>query len=338
MNLKFFVALLVCFFSFYAFAAGGPGGGDGGGSGGSGGGSSEPSSPGGGGSSVIACSDDTKCSQPRQYCESSTKVCTTCSSCVKDGLCSECCAKFKENDPDCCYPGQCFIGGKCYDNGMADFLNESQYCNFQNDSFGWSVRIVEKVAVKEEKTDASVFDESGLNCGQFASLNERIACRMRIQDTGVNARLAYLPEECRVLAGLERAECLQRFDAIQACRGLPSDGERDKCFSNKLKLKGVSELTSCRDKACVGLVSEDVYKLAKFRIYNLEEKAEEIAEEFPKLEKPCVQIIADLELLKQEFNAAVNFSDKKDLLNKAKRIWLEFRSKIKDEFVKAYAK
>ena len=137
-----------------------------------------------------------------------------------------------------------------------------------------------------------VFEFNGkrLACGDLQKADERVLCRLTlIRNEGEQHGVYYVPEECRVLPKAKRAGCFAQYDEFQSCREGRSR-EREECIKDK-----------------IGYIPRDASKVvtfAKFKLYDLEYKAEELLFDKHVGEESVVKIIAQIERRKVEFTSA----------------------------------
>ena len=93
-------------------------------------------------------------------------------------------------------------------------------------------------------------------------------------------------------------------------------------------------MQACKGNAtCIGDVAEKVHSLNKFRIYNLEWKAEYLAEQegIAINHELLVDLVTNLELKKQDYNAAGTVAEKKESIMEAKNLWKSFADKVRTQ-------
>ncbi|GEM_PF-4757700 len=203
-------------------------------------------------------------------------------------------------------------------------------------------------------------NESELKCRDEGGMRGRIKCRLELPSEEEEEGLYYLPEECRNLTNDTRRECLARYHIIQPCRFEQGDDSRFSCVRNalnitkrakeaveecKLQVRGAN-WTNARNGTnatgnstnwtnpgigkCMSEVRKNVYEEAKFRMYNLEEKAERLAK-FGVGNETITSIIAKLEELKLKFDAAQGAEAKKAVLREAADAWKQFIQQAREE-------
>jgi hypothetical protein len=180
-------------------------------------------------------------------------------------------------------------------------------------------------------------DATALKCSTLTTISERVGCRL---DLTYENELAYLPEECRALEGTPRAECKQFYSSVQQCWSGVNMADPVDCARRSLGLgKNISaDLATCTgEDTCIGNITQRTHSLIKFRMYNLEWKAEYLLEdELPEIgvhmsRELLVDLVVNLELKKQEYNEAKTLAEKKVVLQGARSLWQSFGSKVKQE-------
>lgn len=169
-----------------------------------------------------------------------------------------------------------------------------------------------------------------LPCGDETTMRERIRCRLSVR-TGDYNSLYYVPEECRAAANNSSVQsCLGLYDDVQSCRKLDGQEERFACVREKLGMNGTvnQSIAACRASsnpvACIATLRASALSLAKFKLYNLEERAEYlISEGMPR--ETVEAFIEKMEQLKLDFNAAATIKEKQQILRNALAEWRKFK-------------
>lgn len=181
-----------------------------------------------------------------------------------------------------------------------------------------------------------------LQCGNKATLHDRIACRLDLAPEGAvqEFKIQYLPEECRALAASsdERSECIARYKSYAPCWNLPAGEGRFACARHVLKLGSsvADEATQCQRKvapdraSCEQTLKEKVHYMIKFRFYDLEERAEDLARRGADL-----GAVADLETMIESKKQAFGIAETKDqfmqIILDVRSAWQSFINQVKDE-------
>ena len=183
----------------------------------------------------------------------------------------------------------------------------------------------------EEKT------EQGLLCGDKPTRKERVECRLSLSEDELKYEyeLRFLPEECIPLEGEQKASCIKIYKSVQSCWQFRNDQARVSCVKNQLNFKGVSEeIKACtslkaEEKSnCIEAVKNNVFTITKFKMYNLEEKAEELMEEGKISSNEGISFISEVEGKKIEFNNATTIAEKRQIIADVNKLWNEFLKKI----------
>lgn len=192
-------------------------------------------------------------------------------------------------------------------------------------------RVTERMREKLATVDAN---ETGLKCGNLENIDYRVKCRLGLEgeDRYREAKLQFLPEECRAQDGEKRSRCIRVYKLTQQCWENKDDKLRISCVKRNMGLEKPvkEEIASCRELEgderiqCVSDLRESVYDSIKFRFYNLEEKAERLLENGKIDEDTVAKLISDLETKKIEFNEAKSIMEKKEIINEVKEIWKDF--------------
>lgn len=181
-----------------------------------------------------------------------------------------------------------------------------------------------------------------LQCANKATLRERILCRLNLSPAGVvrELKIQYLPEACKAETGKERQECINIYKAFQPCWYKPQGQERFTCAQNALKLgSSISEqVEACQGKTgneqaeCKHEVQDKILYIISFRFYDLETRAEALAERGANLE-----VIADfdtvVELKKQEIYKAQTNAERRQIILDVRKAWQEFVNKVKNQII-----
>ena len=154
-------------------------------------------------------------------------------------------------------------------------------------------------------------------CGGFNSMRERITCRLQLPET--SGPLPYTPEECRAEFGDEKQNCIKRYDLVQPCWDYNLDSERVGCARKLLNAENITgQLSFCKTNDCRNYIAEKIFKIEKFKMYNLEEKAEYW---LGKNRSRIIDFNIFIESKKLDFNKAKNISEKKMMLREVQAEW-----------------
>lgn len=180
-----------------------------------------------------------------------------------------------------------------------------------------------------------------LQCGNKPTLYDRVFCRLNLTPAGMarELELQYLPEECRSLSDVAaRDQCIATYQSYKPCWKLPVGAERTNCAKQALGLEKDTlavQLERCitngkTKAACQEQMRDQVYSLIKFRIYDLEERAEELAEEGANL-ATVAKFVAFIQEQKQAFNAAKDFERRQKVILDVRAEWNTFVNAVKDD-------
>ena len=180
-----------------------------------------------------------------------------------------------------------------------------------------------------------------LQCGTKTDLRDRVFCRLNLAPAGVaqELKLQYLPEECRVIKDHDGQEtCEERYKSFKPCWDVPAGESRFECARKALALGPAisEEVKTCQGKkgsaqvACKTAVKDKVFGMIKFRFYDLEQRAEHLAERGADL-----GAVADLEKTieekKQVFNQAATNDERRQIVQDVRAVWRGFVAKVKDQ-------
>ncbi len=180
-----------------------------------------------------------------------------------------------------------------------------------------------------------------LQCGDKTDLRDRIYCRLNLAPAGIarELQIKYLPEECRAIPdATEQKDCIAKYKSYQPCWNIPDGDTRFACAQNVLKLgpvisdevKTCQGMTGAAQKTCKADLRDKVFYMIKFRLYDLEQRAEQLA-----LRGADMNAVADLETTietkKQAFDAATTDDARKQLILDVRQVWSDFINKVKDQ-------
>lgn len=171
-----------------------------------------------------------------------------------------------------------------------------------------------------------------LQCDQ-AEMRERILCRMKLEPAGIlrENEIRYMPELCRTQEGAERDRCISLYKSFGPCWEAPSVAERITCARGVLSLgENLKELTvACKEMepadrdTCLAALRAKVYDLVLFRMYDLEERAEELSEGGVSLET-IADFSAKVEQRKIEFVKAADKDGRRKAVTDLRADWKDF--------------
>lgn len=174
--------------------------------------------------------------------------------------------------------------------------------------------------------------EAKLKCSELGTSRERLKCRINLP---YENELNYLPEECRGLIGIDRARCVTTYQTVHQCFQLQNDVARVACAKKNLVLVSITEEKGkcAGNSTCIQELQTKVFDSVKFRIYNLEQKAQELKEKGVD-ENLVLDFITSAEQKKAEFNNAKAIAEKKQVVNDVIKLWLDFVKKAKEQLRK----
>lgn len=171
-----------------------------------------------------------------------------------------------------------------------------------------------------------------LQCDQ-ADMRARILCRMKLAPAGVarENEIRYLPELCRALEGAERDRCIALYKSFGPCWEAEGRDERIACARATLGLgENLRELAvACKEMepaerdTCLTALRAKVHDLVVFRMYELEERAEELVEGGVAVET-VADFSAKVEQRKIEFVKATDMAGRKKAVLDLRADWKDF--------------
>ncbi|MBI2675935.1 MAG: hypothetical protein HYX24_05725 [Candidatus Aenigmarchaeota archaeon] len=180
--------------------------------------------------------------------------------------------------------------------------------------------------------------EDKFQCSSLPDMRERVKCRLSFskEEAYEQAKLLYLPEECRALEGADKMKCIGVYKLVQKCWRLEAGNERVSCVRKHLDFEGIKNgIDLCRQKIsgeeerCKRELLEKAFAVIKFRIYDLEERAEEMMEKG--LDKEiAADFVAGAESLKVMFNNAKTIAEKRNIILDVRSMWKDFIRKAKE--------
>ncbi len=170
-------------------------------------------------------------------------------------------------------------------------------------------------------------------CSSIQTMQDRIRCRLSLAEEN---EYDYLPEECRALINQSREKCVANYKKAQNCWTSLKDTERFSCAKKAFGLDGtVASLKAACDTLigtnrsnCILGLAGKVDNVVKFRIYNLEEKAQHLMEKGAN-EELVANFVVLLEQKKQGYNNANTTEEKKAVVMEVQRSWQSFISNAK---------
>jgi len=171
-------------------------------------------------------------------------------------------------------------------------------------------------------------------CYERATLRERVDCRLRLPAEDYNQEIAnyYLPEECRFFdAGdIQRQQCIDQYKAYEPCWSEPVGDQRTGCAASVLALP--ADLTAARiacgtDVPCLTELRSKTYNLIKFRMYDLEERAETLIGNGATIES-VTDLSVTIQEAKNTFNQATTTAARRQVILDVRAAWQAFLSTL----------
>ncbi len=199
-----------------------------------------------------------------------------------------------------------------------------------------TVRTVQKAPEKEQQKAGEVTSEEAAKykCSNVDTMRERVKCRLQLKEEN---EYDYLPEECRAIVNQSRESCVSNYHKSQDCWKSDKDSERFKCAASAFGLLGTvasqkaacDNLTGQNRSSCILELRDRVDAVVKFRIYNLEEKAQRLKERGIVDLDTVTGLVTALEQQKQNYNDAKTTAEKKDIIRGVQKLWQDFIAKVK---------
>ncbi len=191
-------------------------------------------------------------------------------------------------------------------------------------------KCLRKVYVSSRAACVLIDDEAiiseGSACADYPSMGARVRCRFyTIEPPSVDP-----PEECRILSGTDRAECISHYTELGPCLAEEDDIAALECAGGVIGLGnftaaklGCDELAPGSKPACIELLREKVYRMTRFKFQLLSRKAKSLLWEGV-TEETIVTFISNLEVRAQAFNSVDTVTEKINIINQAQQLWDEF--------------
>ncbi len=198
-----------------------------------------------------------------------------------------------------------------------------------------AARTVKKEEKPQPKAGEVTSEEAAkYKCSSADTMRERIKCRLQLAEEN---EYDYLPEECRALVNESRESCVANYKKSQGCWQSDKDSERFKCAASAFGLVGtVAEqkaqcdgLTGQNRSSCILELRDRVDAVVKFRIYNLEDKAQHLMEKGLVDMDAVTGFVTAMEQQKQNYNDAKTTAEKKAVVRGVQKMWQDFIGKVK---------
>lgn len=173
-----------------------------------------------------------------------------------------------------------------------------------------------------------------LQCDQ-PTLAERVACRLKLSEAGMarENQIRYLPELCRTMNdAAEQSDCIAKYKSFDPCWSAADSADRLVCARTVLGVSSdvKSQAADCDDlpsasgrKICHASLLSKVSDLVLFRLYDLEERAEDSRKDG--VGNDVVAALAvSIEQSKAEFVKATDNRERKAAIMDARAAWQSF--------------
>jgi hypothetical protein len=175
--------------------------------------------------------------------------------------------------------------------------------------------------VKEDETSVQQVLGDELKCGGYLDIGDRVRCRVSLREEDEDVYENFYPEECKAWED-NKPKCLEFYRSVQQCWKFPNGDERISCVKKQVGLGDIKqEKEACADDSCLSKLKEKVYAVIKFRLYNLEEEAEQFYEQGRISKDQLVDFVVKTETSKLEFNRAANKQGRVNVILNVKRYW-----------------
>ncbi len=161
--------------------------------------------------------------------------------------------------------------------GVYLVIRSPNVTQFVYPAFNASQNLTLDIQAPDKPVPKFIFSGTELKCGEQETLADRIKCRLALLQP--EAKLYYVPEECRIKTNGEQQSCFYWYELFQNCRAFTIGQQRDACAKEKIELGEVqNELLQCsasnNQTMCRNLVRDKVYLFGKFKLYDLQDKTE----------------------------------------------------------------
>ena len=194
---------------------------------------------------------------------------------------------------------------------------------------------------EQEGNKTVVVEENGkkLKCGGYLDIAYRVKCRLLLREEQTDEYENFFPEECKARNDpVDQEQCLQVYKAVQECWDFPNGPSRIACVKRQLKLGEIlTERANCnaldagKRENCNQELRDKAYGLIKFRLYNLEEEAEELMEEGRLSEDDVAAFVVKMEESKLAFNKATSKEERRAIILGARKAWIELMKTLEME-------
>lgn len=193
------------------------------------------------------------------------------------------------------------------------------------------IECIEKKNITEKKVEESKGEE--LKCSGYMSIQDRVKCRLNLRENEEDEYENFYPEECKERQ--DSKQCLQDYRAVQSCWKFDRGEDRINCVKKQLDISSIKEqkqacevLEQSSKGQCIADLKRKAYGLIKFRLYDLEEEAEEMLEQGVLSEEDVAEFVVKMEQSKLAFNKASSKNEKKRILLEARKYWINLMKKV----------
>ena len=189
-------------------------------------------------------------------------------------------------------------------------------------------------SLQQKPGEVSSEESVRYKCSTVSTMRDRIKCRLNLTEEN---EYNYLPEECRALVNESRVNCVANYKKSQSCWVSLRDTERFECAKSAFGLVGTvasqkaacDGLTGTNRSSCILKLRDRVDAVVKFRIYNLEEKAQSLMQKGLVSEESATDFVTAMEQQKQNYNEAKTTAEKKTIIIGVQGSWQEFITNAK---------
>lgn len=192
----------------------------------------------------------------------------------------------------------------------------------------------DKEGEQREQSVEQTNQGNALKCGGYLSINDRVKCRLNLREDEEDEYENFFPEYCRAVDE-DQESCVATYRAIGTCWQFQNGPSRVSCVKQQLNLGDIAtEKAACdlftgeEQRTCVDALTEKVYDLVEFRLYNLEEEAERLLDKNRLSQDAVVTFIVGIEGSKVAFHEAKTLQEKKAVIKDAQHAWRELMKSV----------
>ena len=180
--------------------------------------------------------------------------------------------------------------------------------------------------LKSEQTKTVLPNKyKNITCVNLKNMKERIKCRLSKNETELKKE-PFLPEECRILSGIEKIECIKLYQSFYKC--FEKRTNLESCVSNIIGLNKNKSCLQQKGKNLTKCQQENRNKLLnyiKFHLYQLSYRIEEVRNINQNKLDEIVNFIYLIEESKKKLNKT---NDIDSILAKIEEKWEELIKKL----------